>query len=114
MRTALKRNSFLLYILASVLLTGCGGSFPFAHQPQVEQGNILEPEQVERIRVGMTRDEVRRILGTPMLEHPFHAERWDYIYTTHGGRKEAVRQRLTLHFENDTVARIVEHPDEGR
>ncbi len=114
MRTALKRNPFLSYLFAGALLTGCGGSFPFAHQIEVEQGNILEPERVERIQEGMTREEVRQLLGSPLLEHPFHAERWDYIYTNHGGGNDPVRQRLTIHFENDTVARITEEPDRAR
>ncbi len=86
-------------------------ALPFAggcvYRMPVQQGNYLDARQVDQVRVGMTRAQVRFLLGTPMLPPGFDNDRWDYLYTLQlRTLKRPERQRLTVYFEGDKVARI--------
>ena len=94
-------------IFASLLLvfaaSGC------VYRMDVQQGNLLDMEQVEQIEVGMTRSQVRFLLGTPMVIDSFNADRWDYVYSLRRGHSRKVSKRhLVVWFEGDTVARVEE------
>ncbi len=68
----------------------------------VQQGNVLTQEMVAQLKPGLTRDQVRFILGTPMLTDMFHANRWDYVYRLQDGRTNAVEsRRLTVFFDQE-------------
>lgn len=106
----------LFCLLPALLLAGCG--LIEVDRLDVEQGNRLEAEEVRALRVGMSRREVRELLGTPVLAAPFHADRWDYVYyaAEAGSRLEDAPRRLTIHFEGDAVSRIEDRyaaEDEG-
>lgn len=89
--------------LVAVLL-GSGGC---VYRINIQQGNLLKTEQIEQLEVGMTRKQVRFLLGTPMVDDPFHQERWDYIYYIRIGRRDPFQSHmLTVYFDGDTVARI--------
>lgn len=66
----------------------------------VQQGNVLNQEMVSQLKPGQTRDQVRYILGTPMLTDMFHASRWDYVYRLENGRTGAVESRRLAVFFN--------------
>ena len=70
-----------------------------AYQLSINQGHELEPEAIAALRPGMTKSEVRVLLGTPLLQDPFHADRWDYpyYYMSRGSVKQ--QDRLILHFD---------------
>jgi outer membrane protein assembly factor BamE len=95
-----------LFLLAVLVLPACG--LIEVDRLDVDQGNRLEPEEIEAVELGMNRTQVLEILGTPVLESPFHADRWDYIYyrTEAGLEVEETPRRLTIHFEDDAVVRI--------
>ncbi len=94
----------LLLSLVLACLAGCSSwGFPGVYRINVEQGNIVTQEMVDQIQPGMTRRQVRFILGTPLLEDSFNRNRWDYIYTLRNGRNTLVETRLTVHFEADTL-----------
>jgi outer membrane protein assembly factor BamE len=102
-----------LYIaVLSVLLASCSAmSLPSLgslspYQIPVRQGNMVTPEMVEQVKVGMTGAQVRAILGTPLVQDPFHANRWDYFYSLKQGGKLVDQQRLTLFFRDDALERI--------
>jgi outer membrane protein assembly factor BamE len=76
------------------------------HKIDIQQGNLVTPEMREKIKIGMSPAVVRSILGTPLITDPFHAKRWDYVYTLQQGGKLVERQRLTLYFEDEHLARI--------
>lgn len=77
------------------------------HKLSVQQGNYLEADQVAKVETGMTRDQVRFLLGTPLANNPFSADRWDYVYMYRNGRTgEVLRREVIVHFDNDTVTRI--------
>lgn len=72
----------------------------------IRQGNYISQEMVAQLRPGMTRDQVRFILGTPLVTDLFHAERWDYIYRFKPGRGEVQQRRLAVFFEDNKLARL--------
>jgi outer membrane protein assembly factor BamE len=77
------------------------------YQVDVQQGNKLEEKNVEAVAVGMTRNQVRFLLGTPVVADPFHDERWDYVYYFRKGRSETPERRwMIIWFEEDRVSDI--------
>lgn len=105
------RATFII-IPISLLLASCSEMampklFTFSpHKQETRQGNLISQEMRERLKPGMTRPQVRALLGTPLVSDPFHANRWDYVYRFEQGGKLVDKQRLTLHFDGDHLARI--------
>lgn len=73
------------------------------------QGNVVTQELLDRIRPGLRRNQVRELLGTPLVTDPFHANRWDYVFTLNRQGSAAQYQALVLHFDGD-VLKTVEAP----
>ena len=89
-------------ILVPLLLGACS-----IHRIDVQQGNLIEPAQLEKLKVGMDKGQARFVLGTPMVADVFHDNRWDYVYSRRReGEFTAEIKRVSLFFENDIVARI--------
>lgn len=102
------RPAFIL--LAAGGLAACGvpsipGVTPY--RMEIQQGNMVTQEMVARLQPGMSREQVRLILGTPLVADIFHADRWDYIYWREpvGGRSREQR-RLAVFFSGDKLARL--------
>jgi outer membrane protein assembly factor BamE len=73
----------------------------------IQQGNFLDQAAVEQVKAGMTRSQVRYLLGTPMVADSFNKERWDYIYYLKKGRTRHVdSRRVTVYFDGEKVARL--------
>src|SRR5271170_2886551 len=84
-----------------LLGTGC------VYRINIQQGNFLNQGQVNTVKEGMTRSQVRYLLGTPMVADSFDKERWDYIYyLKHGRSRHVDSRRVTVYFEGDKVARL--------
>ena len=75
------------------------------YKPEVVQGNFISSEQVQALRPGMTRVQVRDTLGTPLTTSIFHADRWDYVFTMKRVRVEPQKYRLTVFFKGDELDR---------
>jgi outer membrane protein assembly factor BamE len=88
-------------LLAAFLLSGCGW---LVYTLDVQQGNYVTTDLAARLKVGMTKAEVRALLGTPLLIDAFHPNRWDYYFSNVKGGKAENRTRLSVFFENDKVA----------
>lgn len=93
-------------------LTACG-SFQGIHSdsfkpyvPEVVQGNVVSREQREYLRPGLTRAQVRDVLGTPLLTSLFHADRWDYAFTIERQGVAAQKFHLTVFFKGDVLSRV--------
>lgn len=71
----------------------------------VVQGNFVSREQVEALQPGMSRQQVREILGTPLLTSLFHADRWEYVFTLKRPGEEAQTRKLTVFFKGDALER---------
>lgn len=100
------KNTIICTSFFVVLVSGCGKMIPH-YKIDIEQGNVLNKELVNRIRPGMTKKQVRYILGTPVIVDTFHKNRWDYVYTYRkGGKKKIDKKTLSLFFENDKVVRL--------
>jgi outer membrane protein assembly factor BamE len=77
------------------------------HRIDIQQGNFLEDKDIDRVSVGMTRVQVRSLLGTPMVADPFQNSRWDYVYYLKIGRaKQPIQRHFIVFFEDDKVSRI--------
>ena len=91
----------LLAGLAIVTLQGC------VYRMDIPQGNRIDPALLDRLEMGMTRNQVRYILGTPVVDNLFRDDRWDYVYYFRAGRsKKPERRWLVVWFEEDTVIRV--------
>ena len=88
-------------IVAFGSATGC------VYRIDIQQGNFLEAKDIDRVAVGMTRIQVRALLGTPMVADPFESWRWDYVYYLKKGRwKKPDHRHFIVFFEDDKVTRI--------
>jgi outer membrane protein assembly factor BamE len=76
------------------------------YKVDIRQGNTLDQETVDSLRVGMTKQQVIFLMGTPLLQDPFHANRWDYVYTFQPGGGEMTSQHVWLQFEGDQLTKI--------
>jgi len=94
-------------ILLALLLASCN-SVPFLtpYKMEIRQGNFVTPEMREKLKLGMSKQQVRYVMGTPMVNDIFHGNRWDYLYRLERGKKVVESQNLTLYFEGDNLARI--------
>jgi outer membrane protein assembly factor BamE len=92
-------NLFAVFLLCAV--AAC------VYEIDIQQGNKLEPKDIEAVKVGMTRNQVRFLLGTPVVSDPFRDNRWDYVYYFRPGRSENPERRwLIVWFEENIVTKI--------
>lgn len=99
MRKALRFTA----ILGAVLLAGCIG----VYKADIQQGNVVTPDMVEKLKPGMTRSQVRFVLGTPLVTDTFHPDRWDYVfYQKRGADAPFEPNRLTVVFKGDALLQI--------
>ena len=116
MPAMLPRQSRLVLVAAAVLtlLAGCGAMDAGSrvttaltpYRIEIVQGNFVSKEQVEALQKGMSRDQVRQILGTPLVTSVFHGERWDYVFTLKRQGVDPQQRRLTVFFQGDTMDRF--------
>jgi outer membrane protein assembly factor BamE len=74
------------------------------YRTDIGQGNYISQPMAERLQKGMSRDQVRAVLGTPLLVDPFRANRWDYVFEIRRGDGSRERRRFWVLFENDVLA----------
>ncbi len=87
--------------------TGCSTlRFPGVYRIPVQQGNIIDQKKVNQLSVGMTKRQVRYVMGSPLSSDVFHEDRWDYVYQLRRGEETLRDKRFTLFFENDKLARF--------
>jgi outer membrane protein assembly factor BamE len=90
-----------LALSLGLLLSAC------VYRINIQQGNFLDQAAVEQVKPGMTRSQVRYLLGTPMVADSFNKERWDYIYYLKKGRTRHIdSRRVTVYFDGEKVARL--------
>jgi outer membrane protein assembly factor BamE len=91
-------------LIAAGFALAAGGC---VYRINIQQGNFLKQTDVDQVQAGMTRSQVRYLLGTPMVADSFNKERWDYIYYLKKGRTRHVdSRRVTVYFDGDKVARL--------
>ncbi|HKO88716.1 MAG TPA: outer membrane protein assembly factor BamE [Burkholderiales bacterium] len=96
-----------LLLCASAALTACSLNPIKPYRMEIQQGNFFTQDQVDKLKLGMTKEQVRFVLGTPLLTDVFHADRWDYVYRRQKARSNDLEERrLTLHFERNQLKEI--------
>ena len=96
-----RKSVLVLLLVAAALSAGC------VYRANVAQGNLVKQDDLDQVEIGMTRNQVRFLLGTPMIDDPFHTKRWDYIYYLKIGRKDAGFKRwVSVFFTDDRVSEI--------
>ncbi|HEY8118327.1 MAG TPA: outer membrane protein assembly factor BamE [Methylophilaceae bacterium] len=98
---------YLILILA-LLCASCGSSLPTIkpYKMDIQQGNVVTSKMLLQLRPGMTKSQVRFIMGTPLIQDTFHANRWDYFYQLRKNGKIVDQRRVILDFENEALARV--------
>ncbi len=92
-----------LSFMGLIALAGC--SFPGVYKIDIQQGNVVTQDMIDQLRPGMTRRQVRFIMGNPLLTDTFHANRWDYLYSMQPGGRQRLQERVSLTFDaNDQLA----------
>ena len=109
----MRQSRFIALVAASivsVLLAGCAGFG--VHRIDIQQGNLVTQEQLSKVKLGMSRLDVRNALGTPLLQDVFNGNRWDYYFSLEQSTKygpfgrDRQRFEVAILFENDKVAKI--------
>jgi outer membrane protein assembly factor BamE len=81
-------------------------AFFMPYKPDIVQGNVVTTEQISQIKPGMQRVQVREILGTPLVSDPFHAQRWDYVFTMNRQGYEPIQRTFFVLFDGDAVQKV--------
>ena len=76
------------------------------YRPDIQQGNFISQEMLTQLKVGQTKDQVRFILGTPLLMDVFHGNRWDFPFYLARGDGELTSSRVTVYFKDDKVEKF--------
>lgn len=100
---SLVRHRLLPALVLLVALSGC--SFITPYKVDILQGNVVTREQVQALKPGMAREQVRDILGSPLLASVFHADRWDYVFTLRRQGQEPVLRRVAVFFKDGVLQR---------
>ena len=101
----------LILLLAALALAACkqNPELPAMISPykiDIQQGNVVTQDMLSRLKPGMTKSQVRFVLGTPLVSDAFHPNRWDYVYRYQKAGKLMEQSHVTAVFENDLLLRI--------
>lgn len=95
-----------------VSLSGCSGismpsfsmpKLPSIHKFDIQQGNVITQEMIDQLKPGMTKSQVRFIMGTPLIADTFNENRWDYYYSLYPSEGEEVREQVSIYFEDEKL-----------
>ena len=104
---------FSTLIVISLSFSACSSyTFPWVYRLDIEQGNVINEEKLAKVRLGMTRVQVRFLLGTPLIEDTFNKNRWDYFHSYKDRKGNVTRNTVTLNFSDDRLTAIDKKPEE--
>lgn len=96
------RFPLTIVLSLAMLMSGCN----MLYKPEVQQGNPLTPEMLAALKPGLSKRQVRLLLGSPPVNDSFHPDRWDYVYSVgRAGERIDPPPHLTLYFRNDALVR---------
>ena len=100
----IKQAFFAIFIL---FITACS-----AHRVDIQQGNVLTKETMDKIKVGMNQRQIRALAGTPLVTDPFRKNRWDFVYSMKQGETQELQYSyVSLIFTDDKVSEIKIHKE---
>jgi outer membrane protein assembly factor BamE len=95
-------RKLLFVAVLAVAASGCG----VLYKQPIYQGNLIEKKAADQLQVGMSRQQVQALLGTPSVADPFHHDRWDYVASARTGRMGHTQVKdLTLWFQGDSLSK---------
>lgn len=100
----LKLLKIVTVLILSITLAAC------LYRPNIQQGNVITSDMLAQVKPGMTAEQVRYVLGTPVLVNTFDPSRWNYVYTFRKGSKPMIKQNVTLEFKNSILQSINSTP----
>lgn len=108
MSSNLFRSARILALASAVtVLSACSNlEFPWVYRIDIDQGNIITQEMVDQLKPGLTRDQVKFVMGSPLMVDPFHPDRWDYVYTLRKGDGSRKREQLSVFFNDDVLVSL--------
>ncbi len=97
-----------IFILLALLCASCGTALPTIkpYKLDVQQGNVVTSKMLLQLRPGMTKSQVRFIMGTPLIQDSFHGNRWDYVYQMREAGKIKEQRRVILDFESELLKSV--------
>jgi outer membrane protein assembly factor BamE len=105
--TAKSNIKFVIFFSLLISLVGCA-----IHRMDIQQGNVLTEETLNKLVVGMDKRKIRGIAGTPLIQDPFSTDRWDYVYTfLHGITRKKQYSYVTLYFQDNVLVDIKVHAE---
>jgi outer membrane protein assembly factor BamE len=99
---------YITIILFALVCAACSSALPSLkpYRMDIQQGNVVTSKMMLQLRPGMTKSQVRFIMGTPLIQDSFHANRWDYFYEMRKDGRIIERRRVIMEFEDDKLARV--------
>ncbi len=105
-------KKLVVFSISLILMTACTRSFdggynmPLLYKIDIQQGNVIEQDMLNKLRPGMNKNQVKFIMGTPVIVDPFHNERWEYIFSFQEGGGVREQRHITLHFEDEKLSHV--------
>lgn len=93
-------QKIIISLALCLSLTAC------AYQPDIQQGNKVTQNMLNQLKMGMSKRQVRYVMGAPMLVDPFHSDRWDYYYSLMPDHKPTIRYGAILYFKDGKLNRV--------
>lgn len=95
-------KKLIISLFLTLIISGCH----IVYRPNIQQGNVLQQSTTDQLKLGMTKEQVRYLLGSCVLQSPFEPDRQDYIYFLQPGHGESLQRRITLIFSNGRLHHI--------
>jgi outer membrane protein assembly factor BamE len=105
-------KKIVLLCITLIFLTACSRSFdggynmPLLYKIDIQQGNVIDQDMINKLKPGMDQNQVKFIMGTPVIIDPFHNERWEYIFSFQEGGGVREQRHITLHFEDEKLTHV--------
>jgi outer membrane protein assembly factor BamE len=100
-------KKLVIFCISLILISACSRSFdgsynvPLLYKIDIQQGNVIEQKMLDKLKPGMDKNQVKFIMGTPVLIDPFHNNRWEYAYSFQKGGGIREQRHITLHFDEE-------------
>lgn len=102
----MRLKHLVIAVLTIISLSGCSLLDRLVYKIDIPQGNYIEDAQVQKLRVDMTKEQVKFVLGTPMLTDTFDQDEWNYLYHYKTGRGVVTAKQLILTFDNNQLKTV--------
>ena len=100
---------FLAPLILTIASFGCSvNDLPFVYKVEVQQGNLLTEDDLDKVEIGMSKRQITYLIGSPNVIDPFHQDRWEYIFTLKPGRGDYKENKVTFVFDKeDKLTKII-------